>query len=92
MLFSASDVIELLKRLEEVQTRSAQGCGEDYLAALLKTMKGKGGEREALQKLMSTRLALAKCYAKCTTSDIDTGSGAGWGYGYGTNRVQIQVL
>lgn len=83
MLFSSSGAVELLKRLEELQTKAAQGGGEDYLSVLLKTMKGNGGEREALQKLMSTRLALARYYARCTTAGVGVG-GVGGGIQVGT--------
>lgn len=95
MLFSSSGATELLKRLEELHTRVTQGGGEDYLSALLKTMKGNGGEREALQKLMSTRLALANYYARCTTAGVGVGGVEGWiqvgegsGTSYGAGAVQ----
>ncbi|KAI0057204.1 hypothetical protein BV25DRAFT_1872473 [Artomyces pyxidatus] len=65
MLFSPSGVVQLLKRLEEVHIRAAQGSGSDYLSVLMKTMKG-ATEKEALQRLRSARLALAKSYARCT--------------------------
>lgn len=94
MLFSSTGATELLKRLEELHTRVAQGGGEDYLSALLKTMKGHGGEREALQKLMSTRLVLANYHARCTMVGVGVGGIEGGiqvdegGTSYGAGAVQ----
>jgi nuclear pore complex protein Nup85 len=56
--------------MEEVQTRTSQGSGEDYLSVLVKIIrssggKGTGGEKEALNKLKTVRLALAKYFARC---------------------------
>ncbi|KAH8991666.1 Nup85 nucleoporin-domain-containing protein [Lactarius akahatsu] len=65
MLYSSSGAVELLKRLEEVHLGASQGAGDDYLSILMVTMKG-SDESEALQRLKSARLSLAKYYAKCT--------------------------
>lgn len=65
MLYSSSGAVELLKRLEEVHLRASQGSGDAYLSILMVTMGG-SGEAEALQRLKSARLSLAKYYAKCT--------------------------
>ena len=67
MLYSSSGAVELLKRLEEVHSGASQGAGDDYLSVLMVTMKGSNSdENEALQRLKSARLSLAKYYAKCT--------------------------
>jgi len=65
MPFDVSEVFELLRRLEEVQTRAAQGSGLGYLSALVMQIE-KGGEREALRHLESVRLALARYFARCS--------------------------
>lgn len=65
MLYSSSGAVELLKRLEEVHLGASQGAGDDYLSILMVTMKG-SDDSEALQRLKSARLSLAKYYAKCT--------------------------
>lgn len=65
MPFEVSEVFELLRRLEEVHTRAAQGSGPEYLGALMRQL-GKGGEREALRQLESVRLALARYFARCS--------------------------
>jgi nuclear pore complex protein Nup85 len=64
MLFSSSGAVELIKRLEEVHLRASQGSGDAYLSVLMVTMGS--NEAEALQRLKSARLTLAKYYAKCT--------------------------
>lgn len=70
MLFSSANVGLLLRKTEEVHTRTSQGSGEDYLSVLIKIIrssggKGNGGEKEALNKLRTVRLALAKYFARC---------------------------
>lgn len=65
MLYSSSGAVELLRRLEEVHLGASQGAGDDYLSILMVTMKG-SDESEALRRLKSARLSLAKYYAKCT--------------------------
>jgi nuclear pore complex protein Nup85 len=65
MLYPSSGAVELLKRLEEVHLRASQGSGDDYLSVLEITMKG-ASEAEAIQRLKTARLSLAKYYAKCT--------------------------
>ncbi|KAJ7765398.1 Nup85 nucleoporin-domain-containing protein [Mycena maculata] len=63
LLFSASGAAELLGKLEEISTRSSQGCGGDYLDILARTIQG-GGHKEALDRLKTVRLALARYYAR----------------------------
>lgn len=65
MPFEVSEVYELLRRLEVVQTRTAQGSGVEYLGALLSQVS-KGGEMEALRQLETVRLALARYFARCS--------------------------
>ncbi|KAJ3718910.1 Nup85 nucleoporin-domain-containing protein [Lentinula raphanica] len=67
LLFSLSDAIELLRKLEEICTRSSQGSGDDYLAVLIRIVKG-GSEKEALEQLKTVRLAIARYLARCTVS------------------------
>lgn len=64
MLFSTEDARVLLRKLEEICSRSAQGAGSDYLSVLARTTKNKD-EKLALQRLQVVRLALAKYYARC---------------------------
>ena len=64
MLFSPEDACILLRRLEEICSRTAQGGGSDYLSVLTRTTKNKD-EKQALQRLQIIRLALAKYYARC---------------------------
>ncbi|KAJ7066584.1 nucleoporin Nup85-like protein [Mycena amicta] len=63
LLFSASSAAELLNKLEEIFTRSAQGSGADYLDILARTIPG-GGHKEALERLKTVRLALARYFAR----------------------------
>ncbi|KAJ7623243.1 Nup85 nucleoporin-domain-containing protein [Roridomyces roridus] len=63
LLFSASGVNDLLTKLEEIVTRSCQGCGADYLDILARTIPG-GGHKEALDRLKTVRLALARYFAR----------------------------
>lgn len=70
MLFTSKNIALLLRKTEEVHTRASQGSGEDYLSVLVKIIrlnggKGVGGEKEALNKLKTVRLALAKYFARC---------------------------
>ena len=70
MLFTSANIGLLLRKMEEVHTRTSQGSGEDYLSVLIKIIrssggKGNGGEKEALNKLKAVRLALAKYFARC---------------------------
>lgn len=72
MLFTSNNIGVLLRKMEEVHTRTSQGSGEDYLSVLVKIIrssggKGIGGEKEALNKLKTVRLALAKYFARCGT-------------------------
>lgn len=64
MLFSPEDAHILLRKLEEICSRTAQGSGSDYLSILARTTKNKD-EKQALQRLQTVRLALAKYYGRC---------------------------
>lgn len=64
MLFSPEDACILLRKLEEICSRATQGSGSDYLSILTRTTKNKD-EKQALQRLQTVRLALAKYYARC---------------------------
>lgn len=65
LLFSSADAIELLRKLEEICIRSSQGSGEDYLMVLIRTIRG-GGVKDALERLKTVRLAIARYLARCT--------------------------
>ncbi|KAK0189185.1 Nup85 nucleoporin-domain-containing protein [Armillaria mellea] len=70
LLFSPSSAAALLKKLEEIFTRTSQGSGQDYLGVLLRRMKG-GGEKEALEHMKTARLALAKYFARCAIAGFE---------------------
>lgn len=67
MLFSVTAVNELMRRAEEVVTRTSYG-DIDYLRTLLQCMKG--GEKEALNRLKLARAVLAKYYARCIIGNV----------------------
>ncbi|KAJ7115936.1 Nup85 nucleoporin-domain-containing protein [Mycena epipterygia] len=69
LLFSASGAAELLSKLEEIFTRSSQGCGGDYLDVLARTIQG-GGHKEALGRLNTVRLALARYFARSAVLSV----------------------
>ena len=69
LLFSYSGACQLLKRLEEIFIRAEQGSGVDYLDVLMRTMKN-AGEKEALNRLKTVRLSLARYFARCTVIDV----------------------
>lgn len=71
LLFSTTGVFGLLRKLEEIFIRSSQGAGDDYLSVLIKTLPG-GGEKEALDRLKTVRLALARYIARCAVSGIES--------------------
>jgi nuclear pore complex protein Nup85 len=64
LLFPISGACELLGKLEEIFARTSQGSGNEYLSVLQKTTKG-GGEKDALERLRTARLALARYFARC---------------------------
>ncbi len=64
MLFSSDEACLLLRKLEEICSRVAQGAGSDYLSVFTRSSKSRD-EKHALQKLQVVRLALAKYYARC---------------------------
>jgi nuclear pore complex protein Nup85 len=55
----------LLQKLEEIFIRTSQGSGDDYLSVLRRTTKS-GGDKEALERLKTVRVALARYFARCT--------------------------
>ncbi|KAJ7442242.1 Nup85 nucleoporin-domain-containing protein [Mycena latifolia] len=69
LLFSASGAAELLSKLEEIFTRSSQGSGGDYLDILARTIRG-GGHKEALARLNTVRLALARYFARSAVLSV----------------------
>ncbi|KAJ6607496.1 Nup85 nucleoporin-domain-containing protein [Mycena sp. CBHHK59/15] len=69
LLFTASGAAELLTKLEEIFTRSSQGSGDDYLNVLTRTIKG-GGHKEALDRLKTVRLALARYIARSAVLSV----------------------
>ncbi|KII87265.1 hypothetical protein PLICRDRAFT_113015 [Plicaturopsis crispa FD-325 SS-3] len=69
LLFTSADACVLLRKLDEIFVRTEQGSGEDYLGVLTRVMKG-GGEKEALHRLRSVRLALARYFARCTVVGV----------------------
>ena len=64
LLFPSASASLLLQKLEEIFVRSSQGAGDDYLAVLTRVIGGKG-EKEALERLKTVRLALAHYFARC---------------------------
>ena len=69
LLFSYAGALELLQRLQEIFIRAEQGSGDDYLAILTRTIKG-GDEKEALNRLKTVRLQLARYFARCTVIGV----------------------
>lgn len=69
MPFTTSEATLLLRKLEEVISRSSYGAGKDYLAVLAQCTKN-GDEKFALQQLQGVRLALAKYYARCAVMNV----------------------
>ncbi|KAF8216477.1 Nup85 nucleoporin-domain-containing protein [Mycena galopus ATCC 62051] len=69
LLFSATGAAELLGKLEEIFVRSSQGSGGDYLDVLSRTIPG-GGHKEALDRLQTVRLALARYFARSAVLSI----------------------
>ncbi|KAJ7043585.1 Nup85 nucleoporin-domain-containing protein [Mycena alexandri] len=69
LLFSGSEAAELLNKLEEIFTRSSQGSGGDYLDVLARTIPG-GGHKEALDRLKTVRLALARYLARSAVLSV----------------------
>ena len=54
----------MLQKIEEIFIRTSQGCGDDYLAILVRIVHA-GGQKEALNYLKTVRLALARYIARC---------------------------
>jgi nuclear pore complex protein Nup85 len=64
LLFSSASASLLLQKLEEIFVGSSQGAGDDYLIVLTRVIGGRG-EKEALERLKTVRLALAHYFARC---------------------------
>ena len=64
LLFSSASASLLLQKLEEIFVGSSQGAGDDYLTVLARVIGGRG-EKEALERLKTVRLALAHYFARC---------------------------
>ncbi|KAF8159828.1 Nup85 nucleoporin-domain-containing protein [Crassisporium funariophilum] len=64
LLFSSSGASLLLQRLDEIFVRTSQGAGDEYLPVLTRVIGGRG-EKEALERLKTVRLALAHYFARC---------------------------
>ncbi|KAM5544312.1 hypothetical protein V8D89_001972 [Ganoderma adspersum] len=77
MLFTSSDACLLIQKLEEIQIRVGQGSGDDYLSVLARIANG--GEKHAMQRLQTVRLALARYYARCGAIGVG-GRPSGWNY------------
>lgn len=58
----------LLQKLEEIFIQTSQGAGSDYLAVLIRVLRGKG-EKEALERLRTVRIAIAQYFARCSVLD-----------------------
>ncbi|KAJ7583127.1 Nup85 nucleoporin-domain-containing protein [Mycena floridula] len=67
LLFPISGVFELMRKMDEISIRTSQGSGEDYLTIMTKTVRG-GSEKEALDRLKTVRLALARYIARSAVS------------------------
>ncbi|KAF8998522.1 nucleoporin Nup85-like protein [Cyathus striatus] len=68
LFLSAASASKLLQKLEEVYVGISQGAEDDYLTLLKRKAEG-GDERDALNKLKTVRLALARYFARCTVSN-----------------------
>ncbi|KAG2011366.1 hypothetical protein CC2G_011493 [Coprinopsis cinerea AmutBmut pab1-1] len=64
LLFTSSQASLLLRRLEDVVTKSSQGGSSEYLSLLSRTING--DEEAAFRHLRTVRLALARYFARCT--------------------------
>lgn len=64
LLFSSASASLLLQKLEEIFVGTSQGAGDDYLTVLTRVLGGRG-EKEALERLKTVRLALAHYFARC---------------------------
>ena len=64
MLFTNNDAVLFLHKLQEIDTRCAQGGQEDYLSVLARVMKGTS-EKQISQRIQVIRLVLARYTARC---------------------------
>jgi hypothetical protein len=67
LVFKSNEAAELLRQLNDVFAGASYGAGGDYLSVLRQSLR-LGGEKEALDRLKLVRLALAKYFARCTTT------------------------
>ncbi|KAI6044488.1 Nup85 nucleoporin-domain-containing protein [Pisolithus marmoratus] len=63
-LFSYASACVLLRRLDEIISRTAQGAGEDYLK-ILEAKRQADGQKDIQKQLQLVRFALAKYFARC---------------------------
>ncbi|KAH9479690.1 Nuclear pore complex protein Nup85 [Psilocybe cubensis] len=71
-LFPSSGASLLLQKLEEIFVRTSQGASDDYLAVLIRVL-GCRGEKEALERLKTVRLALAQYFSRSLVSGLGRG-------------------
>lgn len=71
-LFPSSGASLLLQKLEEIFVRASQGASDDYLSVLIRVL-GCRGEKEALERLKTVRLALAQYFARSLVSGLGRG-------------------
>ncbi|KIM44830.1 hypothetical protein M413DRAFT_442797 [Hebeloma cylindrosporum] len=64
LLFTSSGASLLLQKLEEIFVRASQGAADDYLSVLVRVLRVRG-EKEALERLKTVRLALARYFGRC---------------------------
>jgi nuclear pore complex protein Nup85 len=69
MLLPSWGAREILAKMEEIVTRTSQGSGDDYLGVLRKITEG-GGETDALERLRTARLVLARHFARCALKSV----------------------
>lgn len=63
-LFSYASACTLLRDLDEIISRTAQGAGEDYLK-ILESKLQIDGQKDSQKQLQLVRFALAKYFARC---------------------------
>jgi len=68
LLFSSTGAMLLLQKLEEIFIQASQGAGNDYLTVLIRVVHGKG-EKDALDRLRTVRVAIAQYFARCSVID-----------------------
>lgn len=71
-LFPSSGASLLLQKLEEIFVRASQGASDDYLSVLIRVLRCRG-EKEALERLKTVRLALAQYFARSLVLGLGRG-------------------